>query len=276
MKKKFLSSLAILVSLLLLAISCKDENNLEQNSPPEIFYQFTNTEVQLKYTGSVDQKGYLNLHLIVDKATGDNMIDTKRSFDIASFDYKLKMAHNLEEYAFELYTNRMDETNAAKVVNGLQGLIEKIYYEDGTEVFRDERLGGLFYLKAVFGAIIRVDGSVVKSNLRIPPVGEITPYQGYITGLTPFYAQEEMLLFIYPFKTYLNSNPPRLTQQDVSTIIITIPQTGQITYKQYFNLMSSKVLQGTDCGCCGNYQGVCYYANVWCYIHDHLCVIAST
>lgn len=28
----------------------------------------------------------------------------------------------------------------------------------------------------------------------MPPVGEITPYPGYVTGLTPFYAQEEMLL----------------------------------------------------------------------------------
>jgi len=32
------------------------------------------------------------------------------------------------------------------------------------------------------------------------------------------------------------------------------------------------VTYGSDCGCCGNYSGLCHYCDVICYLHDHDCV----
>jgi hypothetical protein len=29
--------------------------------------------------------------------------------------------------------------------------------------------------------------------------------------------------------------------------------------------------QGGDCGCCGNYSGLCYFCHLGCYMHDQEC-----
>jgi hypothetical protein len=227
--------------------------------------------MHLSYDGSIDSYGNLVLKF-ESISTNDNsiVIDTERLFDLTDPDYRQKMGDWLEQYAFDLHT-KISIQSAAKIVNGLQAIVETVYYEKGTETFRDEKYEGLFYLKAVFGSVSRSDYGSTSSNLRVPPVGGITPYQGYITGLTPFYAQEEMLLLMTPFRAWLNNTPQRLTAQDVINVRALLPTAGYITYKQYFGTTATVWLQGSTCGCCGNYAGGCFYAHPLCYIHDYLC-----
>lgn len=235
----------------------------------------TTNEIQLTYLSSFDLDGSLITKLESASSNGNIILETERKFNTRNPDYKMLMARWLEEYAFELHTTVSIE-NSTRIVDGLQDIISRVYYEKGPATFRDERFGGLHYLKAVFGSISRSD--IISSNQRstdMPPVGEITPYPGYITGLTPFYAQEEMLLFMFPFRNWLDSTPTRLTPQDVVKIKNELPTAGYITYWTYFWEIATIFLDGTDCGCCGNYQGQCYYAHPLCAVHDWLCESCS-
>ena len=250
-----------------LTISCLQDEPANKNS---ISLSITANDMHLYYDGTIDTQGNLLVKLESVSTNDNSMLDTERLFDITDPDYKQKIGGWLEEYAYDLHT-KISMERAAKIVSALQAIVETVYYEKGTETFRDEKYKGLFYLKAVFGSISRSSHARKGSNLNVPPVGTITPYQGYITGLTPFYAQEEMLLFITPFRAWLNNHPQRLTTQDVANVRAALPTYGQMTYKQYFGITAPVWLQGTNCGCCGNYNGGCFYAHPICYIHDYLC-----
>ena len=49
--------------------------------------------------------------------------------------------------------------------------------------------------------------------------------------------------------------------------------TTQEEYENY--LLSAACLQGTDFGCCGNYEGCCVYATWFCLKHDIECKLLA-
>lgn len=241
----------------------------DEPSTDTINLSFTSGEMNLKFKAGFDDDGNLETSFESSLADGRVAIQTKRKFEISSKDYKQQMAGWLEQYAYDLHHDVSIEM-ASRIVQVIQDLIEKIWAEQGAGVFRDERYGGLHYLKAVFGSISRSE-SRTASNFSVPPVGDITPYEGYLASLTPFYAQEEIRIYLVPFRNWLDTGPDRLLVQDIEAIKSEIPSTGWMTYKTYFAIPWGNLLEGGDCGCCGNYEGVCWYASYWCYLHDFLC-----
>jgi len=107
----------------------------------------------LTYLASFDLDGSLSTKLESASSNGSIILETERKFNTRNPDYKMLMARWLEEYVFELHTTVRIE-NSTRIVDGLQDIISRVYYEKGPATFRDERFGGLHYLKAVFGSYL--------------------------------------------------------------------------------------------------------------------------
>lgn len=144
---------------------------------------------------------------------------------------------------------------------------------------------------SVFNAINRYQEISMFKSTQTPPIIQITPYDGYITGLTPFRAKEDIILNISDFENWLeNYAGYRLLDRDIVYIKTKISNLQNLSLKEYQNLVHEPLntqdqsnlstedvnydcwfLCGGDCGCCGNYEGQCYYAHIFCYGHDYLC-----
>ena len=63
----------------------------------------------------------------------------------------------------------------------------------------------------------------------------------------------------------------RLSAEDRQSIIEEHGLEEQASSRIGVNCWMYGVVWGSDCGCCGNYSGFCWYCNLACFIHDHTC-----
>lgn len=253
---------------------------------------FSNEYLQLDYGGNIDANGMLNLILIVNDQRNKVSYDMK--VDVTSEGYRLDISNGLKSEA-KKFVGAVTKTKAKLIAETIMEFIEGY---DNPGDFKDEELQGLFYYNSVFNAIYRHHAiNQFNSNSRTINEIQITPYNGYITGLTPYMAKEDIVMDIPHFKNYLeNYTLNRLSKEDINYIIHKVGNRSSMSFKDYEDLVHGSLeansvaalanarttgegdcflFCGGDCGCCGNYEGQCYYANPICYAHDYLCESCS-
>lgn len=238
-----------------------------------------NKFIDIVYFASLDDKGRLQIEISIDN--NEKVRQHKFTLDVKSSSYKLDISKRLESYA----SNLLDEYDALEARLISQSLLSYIDTHPGVQNFREEEAHGLFYIIAIFSAIDRYNQVLTFTSLGDSPKLEITAYEGYITGLTPFRAKEDIILNISDFKSWLDTySGNRLTARDIAYIKDKLKGLKILSLSEYQNLVHTPlqeanrdddddcwILCGGDCGCCGNYEGQCYYANDICYVHDYLC-----
>ncbi len=285
MKKLILISF---VSILMLGCSTEEpEFNIDDQ-----FLVISNNYLQLNYKGNVNANGILNLTLIVNDQK--NAISYDMKIDVSSKGYRLDIANSLKSEAKKL-ASKISKAKAKLIAETIMEFIEGY---DNPGDFKNEKMMGLFYYNSIFNAIYRHHTiNQFNSNSRTLSDIQITPYNGYITGLTPFMAKEDIVMDIPHFKNYLNSySLSRLSKEDINYIINKVGNRSSMSFKDYEDLVHGSLkansvaalanarttgedgcflLCGGDCGCCANYEGQCYYAAPICYVHDYLCQSCS-
>jgi len=100
----------------------------------------------------------------------------------------------------------------------------------------------------------------------------------YINGSSSFSCEEDEYINIPMFKSYLTALKATSTDpgidyylgalaNETSTSLNIVEITNRLN--TYFN--QARWPQGGECGCCGNYEGICLYWNKICLIHDYQC-----
>ena len=275
-----MNKLIFLTLVVFSVISCTNEEALTDEANQKTTLVLSNEYLQLKYTSSV-KDGVLNVNL----ENLNNTSNYQMQLDVKSKGYKLDISNSLEQYSKD-WQKEIDPVESKLIAQTILGYVNN--YNQPSD-FRKEEMQGLFYIMSVFNAISRHNEISMFKSTNSSPIVEITAYEGYITGLTPFRAKEDITLNISDFENWLdNYSGSRLLNRDIKYIKEKINGLQNLSLKEYQNLVheplntqrksnvSSKnvdcwFLCGGDCGCCGNYEGQCYYAHVLCYAHDYLC-----
>ncbi len=162
----------------------------------------------------------------------------------------------------------------------------------------------LFFHNAILNTIRRS----LKENKNC----ECTPHPGYLLDKTPFFCTEDYYINPQEYlkaidksnyvKSSLDKKAYAYLQQNRDKISISIDKVLTIyeskveylnrveyTRTKINNLTSNKTInennlagiaesdcmKGTDLGCCGNYEGCCWYSSMFCLAHDIKCYCCS-
>lgn len=270
--------------LAVVAINCTNDETFTNEINQKTVIDLSNDYLQLKYTSSLSEDGILNISLEdLDKAS-----KYKMALDVSSKGYRLDISKVLESYSKDWLKDI--EPMQSKLL--AQSILDYVNNDTNPLDFKKEEMQGLFYVMSVFNAINRYQEISMFKSTQTTPILQNTPYDGYITGLTPFRAKEDIILNISDFENWLdNYTGSKLLDRDIVYIKTKINGLQNLSLKEYQNLVHEPLntqnqsnvstedddeddcwfLCGGDCGCCGNYEGQCYYANVLCYAHDYLC-----
>lgn len=133
---------------------------------------------------------------------------------------------------------------------------------------------GLLFFGSVLNAANRSENSETV---------KFTPFGGYISAISSFACEEEMIYNIPELKRYL-VNRQSWDKDNVgigyylgalkneTAITLTLSEIRS-RLEKYFEIrdITGRWPQGGQCGCCGNYSGNCYYWNLACLAHDEAC-----
>jgi hypothetical protein len=248
-------------------------------------HTISNDFITLDYRASVNQ-GFLNIDMKFEK---NNLIESHSfSIDVSSKGYRLNISDKLKNYSKELFNN-YSSLEAKLISQSITSFLDT--YEEPNDFIKEE-LQGLFYIRSMFNAIYRAkESQLFRTDNSLSNI-EIHSYEGYITGLSPYHAKEDIQLDMNDFQNWLdNYSGSRLPDEDILYIKSKVNGLNTLTLMEYQNIVhkplgqlndaSNKnsqrcwILCGGDCGCCGNYDGQCYYGHVLCYAHDYLCQSCS-
>jgi hypothetical protein len=147
-------------------------------------------------------------------------------------------------------------------------------------------------LKRELFQVLFFHNSILKSIKRFNNGADscyCTSYMGYVTGLTSFECNQDIIVNVTVFKDYLEDSINLLQRYNVEYLIEYLENYSkdEISYDEIFIKIYEESggvrinpifipfpcpwLSGEDCGCCGNYQGPCIMCAIICYIHDFQC-----
>lgn len=270
MKGKFIL-LFIFVFVSILSIRCANEAD-QVNLEGQALQQLT-----AKYVGKVNGNGLVLSLLIYDK---DKNVVLKRDdiIDISE-GYKTSVDLQLKKIATSILTDS-PVTNMTLMAGAVQDLIDQYgNTHEAEEMKRDEVLG-LFYYVSIFKMIDRYNKELTSNKLASL---KCTTYNGYIVGLSPYFAKEDIIINKKMAIAYLSGNPSKLTKQKANIIVDLLKAYNRenFTLLELESLLDVKyheksttlrvLLEGGDCGCCGNYSGHCWMTSIYCWEHDMLC-----
>jgi len=120
------------------------------------------------------------------------------------------------------------------------------------------------------------------ANRDLSATGNVnfTISENYFLGINSFSAEEDIIINIADFKQYLNNLKDTSTNEGIDYFLgalarETSPTLSMVEIRDrldaYFNLGFRRYPTGGQCGCCGNYPGVCYLWSPACLIHDLAC-----
>lgn len=144
---------------------------------------------------------------------------------------------------------------------------------------------------------LRMFQSIAKGAIRdVNNQGTVnfTVFEGYKNGLNSFECEEDLKFNVSDFKSYLNNR--KITDNsnvgiDYYLGALNNVNSGELSFdvitlklESYFDSQNfparqnpngdgtySKLPQGGQCGCCGNYSGNCYFWSSACLAHDMAC-----
>jgi|SRR5690554_3771585 len=237
----------LLITILILAItSCSNEDIFSKNKSEKISINLSNELVKLNYTSSIDQSGMLNVTL--ENISYNNQYQLK--LDVTSIGYRLNISNELEQYSHSW----LKEISPLESKLLAQSLLEFVDEHDNPISFKKEEMQGLFYLMSIFNAINRYHEISKFKSGNVSPLLQISTYEGYITGLTPYSAKEDIILNIPDFENWLdNYSGSRLLNHDIVYIKDKVNGLQNLSLKEYQNLvhepLNNKNKSNSSVGC---------------------------
>ncbi|MEG4904453.1 hypothetical protein [Microcoleus sp. F10-A1] len=202
------------------------------------------------------------------------------TIDIKEDNYRLKISEKLIEKAKEIsatYGEQISDELLRHFVEANTQTADKYGNLLKPDELKREEAQGFFYFNTVFNIISRYRTSLSKGMGTY----ECSTYNGYIVGLTPYYAKEDLFVDIKNFREYLNEGQFRVVEETAEFMIEQLNENPELKndfksielfFDNLFKNNPEKLrFSGSSCGCCGNYSGTCWFASVNCLVHDFMC-----
>ena len=283
--KKISTWSALFTAVLLITVRCSlgpDSIELKnnKNNPNENPSGRLGSNITAIYSAFIaDTK--LNLKLKLEDQNNRILLNRIDVLDLSE-GYRLEIENRIKDIASNILSTS-DNIDIEMTISSIQELIDNYAAENNNNGMDKEEVQGLFYYLSAFKTIKRYN-----KELETNKAAELkcTAYNGYIVGLSPFNAKEDLIINTQKLKEYLASGKATKIKQPEANVVIEILneyKLPEITFAEMEKISSqerirqkSKALrvswpEGGDCGCCGNYVGQCYYVHGICYLHDYFC-----
>ncbi len=248
-----------------------------------------NNNIVLVYENSYNHTEKTNTSRL--KITKENKLiyDITYNIDFKETKYKFRQSDKVIEFARKL--NK--EINDPSIDNGIDQLLS-----NGEKVFGQEtvntHLKPLFFHKSIL--------ETKKRQLANKGDCECTVHPSYLIDKTGFLCQEDFYIPIEIFKNSPEQRSRNVVYNDTEEVLFKqfinpyIKNKRKfIRFDNFYSFFVSKPrfnafvqvmknddllkTKGSDCwfgkgsdhGCCGNYDGCCYYTHIACYVHDKMC-----
>lgn len=280
----------------LIFVSCSNE------ATDEITTTENNIELYAK-TGSGNQN-------IVEKINGYNFIysfnNSKGSIqtslqvfdsnDVEIYESQYNFDQNLKHYKLEQLDEVLNKANS--LGNSLQladyqnlSSLTNEFIKRITSNHKGNDYESLFESVFFHSSILNVK----KRSLEQNSACECTLHPGYLLNKNGFMCQEDFVMQVSEVKTIIENSPSEFSDNESQSLLNFLTNTTEQTfnfkelYSKYVsiedynasleNLRNSGSNTQSRCwlglgsshGCCGNYDGCCYYVNPICHIHDAMC-----
>lgn len=282
------TSSLITAFFLFLLLSCSYREELPKSTNHSVVdvYEGEPLSLNVVYDDTI-QNGKLFFNLSV-KDYNSELVSLKESVDISAEGYKINVNKKVIDIASRLI-NKVDKNQSKAIINSLLYQIEELEQTRGSEYLHNELNQGIFFYLSSFQTLNRF---YVKSNNLNSELGlECTTNGAYVVGLAPFVAQEDVHFDVKDLRNTvsgitksdkisvdeLNVVKEVLAKLDVNTInLIDLQQLITADIARHVKGSASAraaigFLQGGDCGCCGNYSGMCWFSSTYCFLHDAAC-----
>lgn len=271
--------------------------SITKNSPTNFVSTSRSGNFLISYDATEENGVYVSRLKIIDFANNEKITNTNFTLNINKKGYKLLP-----------YLDVLSEAEKVKANYTLQEIENiAITYEQFAKMLLNEQVNtnseliqSLFFHYAVL--------STVKRSLQNNENCNCTPHPGYFVGKNPFFCQEDYKIDTKRFLSALEDkkfllkgqeievysylkehiNEREVTSDKLLSIMMptkdfmirverTIARDANITYKMVAfggddpNDCDPLPGEGSGLGCCGNYNGCCWYWSIMCLDHDLAC-----
>jgi hypothetical protein len=245
------------------------------NAQERVFEHSTN-EVKVQFHGNISNNK-LSASLDIEKISENKtIILSSLIIDLQEENYKLKINEKLILKAKEINeSNVIDNNDLDKIIEANNHILDKYSELLNIEEMKSEETQGFFYFQSIFQIIKRYRNVHGSANY------ECTTYNGYIVGISPYYAKEDIIINVNDFKHYIQNIQVKVKKETADFIVEALSTLNdlEVDFKTLENLLDNTfsdrkkafILSGSDCGCCGNYEGQCWFASANCLVHDLIC-----
>jgi hypothetical protein len=221
---------------------------------------------------------------------GDTILKTSLLFgsmandlivNIGNLEFKQNNIRNLDSLAKILTTQYayLKTTYGKAVLQEYSFMLERMLVLQSETLTQNSQRSLVFQVLCFYHSLL--NASLRDDNTPMT----FTPIESFINGTTSFSCEEEQYINIPAFKAYLTALQPQQPNnvgigyflnalKYEQSPVLSILQINKVLIK-YFSIAGcgggSCWPQGSDCGCCGNYQGPCYFWHPICLLHDYMC-----
>ncbi len=240
---------------------------------------YTDNNVNVTYTYEINSN---NGDTILNTSLSVSDLVIPKTYVLGNFVFKMNNIRNKDSISNILSTQYQilkQQYSLSELIN-ISSSVEKLLIQQVNSLQRDK-------LRSLVYQALGIYNSLIKGSLRDNGGSEVifTPSDSYIVGINTFSCEEEQVINIKKFISYLttqksiNPNDPgydyflnALKNETRPTLNI---KELNAKLADYFNSTMGRWPQGGQCGCCGNYTGNCYYWNSICLMHDYQCQTCS-
>lgn len=295
----------ILLFSFVLLFNC-EQSKIEKQS--DIINILSNTDSNFDVTSPMSLINSGNYHFRFSSASRDSKITSVLKIYDSSQDVKVDIKQVIDEsmpaYKLAIHKNIVIEASTIQknlnpkewnlIVHDFEKFIKSILFDDRIN-HTSSMVQSIFFHNSIL--------NTKKRSLEANNDCKCTPHPGYFVGKNPFLCQEDFMidtnLFIkviessgysmsynetefYEYLKQVNKNTQFVTSDILFEIIE--PQKSFLDKIETKYLLANNLIdintqrtqdwcsgQGSDYGCCGNYDGCCYYGNLFCLYHDAAC-----
>jgi hypothetical protein len=295
---QILAILCITLISSLIIYSCSKDKK-EVNDAPQKVLNFKENKISVAYASTIDN-GFLNFSInIQDEESGKGI---KEDFAINTDKTQLpkEISKQITEKQKAL-SSKFTASEISKILSVMNNMISTLTLNMADDDLLDLKVQGLFMSKSLVQSINRqilkndenssfsvssirnefLDAKIFTSN---------TVYEGFNRGFSTFSLSEDLIVNVRDFNDAINQGSQSTSQefQFIQTVLggvnannISVFELEQELVRYTDNnpdkfegapsTFGYKWPNGSDHGCCGNYDGDCYYFHPICYLHDKMC-----
>lgn len=290
-------SIALVGSLII--YSCRKDNKVANNVPKNVL-SFNENGVKINYSSQI-VNGSLQFSInIQDEKSGKGIVEDF----VISTDKKQLSADIIKQITVKqrILSERFSKTEMSKMISAMDNMINSITNNVTDKELLDLKVQGLFMSKSLIHSVNRqILKNDINSSFNTSSVPEMffdaevftsnTVYEGFNRGFSSFALTEDLVVNVREFNNAINQDPQGSQPKEtlfIQTVLgglnssyvsvyelekelVDYTQKNPDKFEGTISTFGYKWPKGSDHGCCGNYDGDCYFFHPICYLHDKMC-----